>query len=106
MFFLLGCVYLAIGMFLSSFTESQMIAFLTTFGVLLVSYLWDGLTSFLPSIITDYFGTALDRLALANYFMEITSSRLLDLSGLVLYFSMMLLFVFLTIQKIQKRRWA
>ena len=39
MFFLLGCVYLAIGMFLSSLTESQIIAAVITFGVLLlISY--------------------------------------------------------------------
>jgi len=43
MFFLLGCVYLAIGMFLSSLTESQIIAAVTTFGILLLIYLWGGL---------------------------------------------------------------
>ena len=46
MFFLLGCVYLAIGMFLSSLTESQIIAAVTTFGVLLLIYLWGGLINF------------------------------------------------------------
>ena len=49
MFFLLGCVYIAIGMFLSALTESQIIAVISTFGVLLVVYLWDGLSSFMPS---------------------------------------------------------
>ena len=48
-FFLLGCVYAAIGMFMSSLTESQIIAFISTFGVLLVLYLWDGILSMLPS---------------------------------------------------------
>ena len=48
-FFLLGCVYAAIGMFLSSLTESQIIAFISTFGILLVLYLWDGILSMLPS---------------------------------------------------------
>ena len=48
-FFLLGCVYLAIGMFLSTLTESQIIAFVSTFGVLLLLYLWNGIVSFLPS---------------------------------------------------------
>lgn len=38
-FFLLGCVYLAIGMFMSSLTESQIIAFISTFGILLLLYL-------------------------------------------------------------------
>ena len=32
-FFLLGCVYAAIGMFLSALTESQIIAFISTFGM-------------------------------------------------------------------------
>ncbi len=41
-FFLLGCVYAAIGMFLSALTESQMIAFISTFGILLILYLWNG----------------------------------------------------------------
>ena len=53
MFFLLGCVYLAIGMFLSSLTESQIIAAVTTFGVLLLIYLWGGLIDFLPTSATS-----------------------------------------------------
>ena len=48
-FFLLGCVYAAIGMFLSALTESQIIAFISTFGILLVLYLWDGILALLPS---------------------------------------------------------
>ena len=48
-FFLLGCVYAAIGMFLSALTESQMIAFISTFGILLILYLWNGILSMLPS---------------------------------------------------------
>lgn len=48
-FFLLGCVFAAIGMFLSSLTESQIIAFISTFGILLVLYLWNGILTLLPS---------------------------------------------------------
>src|SRR5699024_6039209 len=48
-FFLLGCVYISIGSFISAMTESQIIAAIGTFGVLMVIYLWDGLLSFLPS---------------------------------------------------------
>ena len=48
-FFLLGCVYIAIGMFLSALTESQIIAAISTFGVLLILYLWEGLVDFLPT---------------------------------------------------------
>lgn len=155
-FFLLGCVYLAIGMFMSSLTESQIIAFISTFGILLLLYLWDGILSFLPSsalsgmigilliltLIVVYIyhmtknwmlaagieavGIAaalivyfvksslyenlltklLGRLALADVFMNISSSNIVDVSGLLLYASILIIFVFLTIQTIQKRRWS
>lgn len=155
-FFLLGCVYLAIGMFMSSLTESQIIAFISTFGILLLLYLWDGILSFLPSsafsgmigilliltLIVVYIyhmtknwmlaagieavGSAaalivyfvksslyenlltklLGRLALADVFMNISSSNIVDVSGLLLYVSILIIFVFLTIQTIQKRRWS
>lgn len=48
-FFLLGAVELAVGLFISSLTESQLIAAVGTFCTLLVLYLWDGLVSFLPA---------------------------------------------------------
>ena len=155
-FFLLGCVYLAIGMFMSSLTESQIIAFISTFGILLLLYLWDGILSFLPSsafsgmigilliltlivvyiyhmtknwmlaagieavgIVTAlivYFVKSslyenlltklLGRLALADVFMNISSSNIVDVSGLLLYVSILIIFVFLMIQTIQKRRWS
>lgn len=155
-FFLLGCVYLAIGMFMSSLTESQIIAFISTFGILLLLYLWDGILSFLPSsalsgmigilliltlivvyiyhmtknwmlaagieavgIVTAlivYFVKSslyenlltklLGRLALVDVFMNISSSNIVDVSGLLLYVSILIIFVFLTIQTIQKRRWS
>lgn len=155
-FFLLGCVYVAIGMFLSSLTESQIIAYISTFGVLLVLYLWDGIISFLPSsamscmiglvvilsllILYIYQMTSnwvvsamleginivvnvvlylvksslyenlltrlLGKLALADVFTGITDNQILDVSGLVLYLSVIVVFIFLTIQAIQKRRWS
>lgn len=155
-FFLLGCVYAAIGMFISSLTESQMIAFIGTFGILLVLYLWDGILSMLPgtalsglvcvlllvtaaavyiwrmtenaviaggveavgaaagvivylarpetyeNLLTDLLG----RLALADVFTDITSNSIVDLTGIALYLSIIAVFVFLTVQSIQKRRWS
>lgn len=155
-FFLLGCVYAAIGMFLSSLTESQIIAFISTFGILLVLYLWDGILSMLPSsavsgliwiillisliafyiyhmtgnfVISEgieaigviaslvlYFVKSslyenlitkmLGKLALANVFTDITSNSIVDVTGIALYLTIIVVFVFLTIQSIQKRRWS
>ncbi|MDO4297329.1 MAG: ABC transporter permease subunit [Lachnospiraceae bacterium] len=47
-FFLLGCCFLAIGMYLSSVTESQVIAAVLTFLVLFVCYVIPGISSFFP----------------------------------------------------------
>lgn len=155
-FFLLGCVYAAIGMFISSLTESQIIAYISTFGILLVLYLWDGILALLPSssisglagvlillaVVSFYIwhmtGNAvlsggialvgviagivtyivkpevyenllsrfLGKLALANVFTDITSNSIVDVTGIALYLSIIAVFVFLTVQTIQKRRWS
>ena len=155
-FFLLGCVYAAIGMFLSALTESQIIAFISTFGILLVLYLWDGILSMLPSsavsglvgvlilitvaafyvwhmtgnpvlsggieivgviagvvvyvvrseVYENLLSNLLGRLALTNVFTDITSNSIVDVTGIAMYLSIIIVFVFLTVQAIQKRRWS
>lgn len=47
-FFLLGCADIAIGVFLSSVTESQVIAAVLSFIVLFVCYIISGVSSFFP----------------------------------------------------------
>jgi ABC-2 type transport system permease protein len=44
---LLGCAYIAIGMFISSLTESQIIAAIGTLAVLLLTYFMSDITGFL-----------------------------------------------------------
>lgn len=155
-FFLLGCVFISIGMFLSSLTESQIIAALSSIGVLLILYLWDGLIGFLPSsallnlfilivmftlvcalvwhltrnyilggvlevivlaaciipyavdsslfenLLPDFLG----RLDLTAPLTDVVSNQLFDTNGVTLYLSIIGLFIFLTMQSIQKRRWS
>lgn len=155
-FFLLGCVFISIGMFLSSLTESQIIAAISSIGVLLILYLWDGLVGFLPSsallnlfilivcltlvctlvwhitrnyilagvlelivlaaciipyviksslfenLLSDFLG----RLNLTSPLSDVVSNQLFDTNGVILYLSIIGLFIFLTMQSIQKRRWS
>lgn len=100
-FFLMGCVFLAIGMFLSALTESQIIAAVGTFAVLLILFLWDSLTGFLP----DKLGDVLSAFSFTGVFQNFAQYDVFDVSGLILYLSMAFLFVFLTVQALQKRRW-
>lgn len=48
-FFLLGCAFLAIGMLISSLTESQVVAAVMTIGTLLILYLMSSLSGLIPS---------------------------------------------------------
>ena len=99
-FFLMGCVFIAIGMLLSALTESQIIAAVGTFAVLLVLYLWTDLVSFLPDALSEMLGAFNFQGVLQNF----AYYNVFDLGGLVLYLSMTAVFVFLTIQVLQRRR--
>lgn len=48
-FFLMGCAYLAIGLLVSSLTESTIISAVVCFLVLFLTYLMDGIENFFPS---------------------------------------------------------
>ena len=155
-FFLMGCVFMAIGMFLSSLTESQIIAAISSFGVLLILYLWNGILGFLPSsallnliillvlltlisalvwhitgnpvmagileviflaagvivyavdsgLYESLLSDVLGQLDLTAPLTDVVSSSLLDTGSIILYLSVIGLFIFLTMQSIQKRRWS
>lgn len=106
-YFLFGCVFISIGMFLSALTESQIIAAISTIAVLIALYMWEGILSFLPSnTVGTFLSDVLGNLELTHVFTDTFSSNLLDVSGLVLYVSVIVLFNFLTAQTIQKRRWS
>lgn len=154
-FFLLGAVEIAIGLLLSAMTESQIIAAVSTFAILLVLYLWDGLVSYLPTtaagsligllallvavcllldglsknwkvsggtfvvgaaVIVGFFihnsasfagllPDALGKFSLIGAFDSFAQDHVFDISGLLLYVSLIALLLFLTDQVIQKRRW-
>lgn len=103
-FFLMGCVFIAIGIFISSLTESQIIAAIGTFAALLVVYLWPSLISFLP--VSSGISSALSKLSVSSVFENFAYYNMFDLSGILIYVSVIFLFLFFTVQSIQKRRWS
>ena len=154
-FFFLGCANLSIGLFLSSITESQVIAAVLTFAALFCSFMMNGIESFFSqtaitsmmaflvlavvaavfvyqmtkdNLLTGITGIVLagivlivyfvksslyegaiqkllDLLAVTNHFDNFVGG-ILDLTGIVYMLSVICIFVFLTIQSIQKRRWT
>lgn len=54
-FFLMGCAFIAIGMFISTLTDSQVISAVLTIGLFLIIYLMDNVTAQIPTdAITSY----------------------------------------------------
>jgi len=154
-FFLLGCALFAIGMFISSLTESQVIAAVLTFAVFILLFLSQGLASMIPQtagaslvafllcagaaafiiysltknvvasactggalglgliavfiIKSELFAGAfhrfLDAAALFSRFNNFASG-IFDVSALIYYISVAMLFVFFTVQSMEKKRWA
>ena len=153
-FVLLGAACISIGTFLSSLTENQIIAYLATFGVLLVCYLMNGIRSMFtsgnllaflvftvvlliaailvgvtckslvagagtffvgaaalfvlftvrPAWLLSAFNAVLSALALFDPFTNIVSG-MFSLTAMLYYLSVTALFLFLTGQTLERRRW-
>ena len=154
-FFFLGCAQIAVGLFLSSVTESQVIAAVLTFGILFCSYMMDGIESCFsdtaissmvacliiavvvgivvyqltkniifsscvggvlvigiaavyfikPTVFTGLIQKFLNLFAIANHFDDFVGG-IFDVTGIIYMVSVVCIFVFLTVQCIQKRRWS
>ena len=155
-FLCLGFLFVAIGMFISSLTESQIIAAVASMAVLLVLFLWKSLVNYIPTtpaatligflvllgiivlalwhitksrLVTGIVAAAGVVVAVVPYLVDrtlydgllqrvlgvfaiydtisnFTSYYVFDIAGLLLYLSVAALFVFLTVQSVQKRRWS
>ncbi len=103
-FWLYGLSCIAIGMFLSSLTESQVIAAVITFAALFLGYMMGSICGLIASsgnLLTKILGCYDLTSPLDNF-----SSGMFDLSGVIYYLTLIVLFLFLTVQSIQKRRWS
>lgn len=154
-FFLLGCATLSVGLFVSSLTESQVIAAVISFALLFLTYIMSGLEDYLPTEAVQtavIYGIVVLLIAVVIYNMtksvaatvivgvigeaavvilyfvksdliagsiqkimsafELTThfenfiNGMIDIKGIVYYISVIVIFVFLTMQSIQKRRWS
>lgn len=153
--FLIGCAYIAMGMFISSLTESPIIAAVITFAVLLVLQLMTGLTSFIPSseigsfigcliavivagliyyslakngfmaavlvviagialtvvyivkssLFANLLPTFLNKIPLTQSLNNF-SLKTFDVTAIIYYVSVGCMFIFLTVQSIQKKRYS
>lgn len=103
-FFLYGGICIAVGVFISSLTESQVIAAVLSFGALFLGYMMSALCSMISST-GNLFTRILSCLDLFTPFENLLGGTL-EIKSLFYYVSGTLLLLFLTVQSIQKRRYS
>ena len=103
-FFLYGMACISIGIWVSSLTESQVIAAVISFGLLFVGYIMDGICSLISST-GNWLTKVLGCLDMYNRFISMLNGTL-DISAVIYFVSFTALMLFLTAQSIQKRRYS
>lgn len=93
-------VYLSIGIFTSSLTQNQIVAFISAFVIIFAFFIMDKIILFFPGFIASI----LEFLSIDYHFNNIARG-VIDSRDLIYYLSMMLLFLFLTVQTLESRKW-
>lgn len=103
-FVLYGAALIAIGVFISSITEMQIIAAIIGVVVMFLGFFMSTITNLISqggNVITDIL-SVFDTMSPLNNIM----AGQITLSNIVYYVSIIVLFLFLTCQSVQKRRWS
>ena len=99
---LCGVALIAVGNFISSLTQSQIVAAVVTFGVLLFLFLVGDIAS---SVSITWLATLLNWLSFSARYTPFTKG-ILNLSSIFYFVSIAAIFLFLTARKLESRRWA
>ena len=99
---LLGMTFIAIGLFVSSLTETQLAAAIGTVGILLLLMLISLLNSVIP---VYWIRFVLSSISVFARFQNFTQG-VFDISALFYYLSISVAFLFLTVRVFDKRRWG
>lgn len=99
---LLGGALIAIDIFVSALTESQVIAAVISIAVGLLVYMIDSLASITQS---QFLINILSALSFNSNFNNFTYG-ILDFSNVVFFLSVIAIFIFLTIRVFEKKRWS
>ena len=98
---LLGGVYTAVGIFASSITENQVIAFIVGIAIVLIFFLMDKLLIFVPSGLAGIIQYLSTEFHLSNI-----SRGVIDTRNLIYFGSIIGFFLFMTIRMLESRKWS
>ena len=99
---LCGAAFIAIGNFISSLTQSQMVAAIATFGVSMLLLLIGSISS---SVTNTGLQNVLNWLSFNSRYQPFTKG-VFNISSAVFFLSIVAIFAFLTARKLESKRWS
>lgn len=100
---LLGAMIISIGLFLSSLTESQLIAALGTFAVSFCLIMLDSLSSLFYG--NEIINSVVSFLSVTQRYNDFTSG-IISYDNIIFFLSIQILFIFLTVRVLDRKRWS
>jgi len=97
---LLGATYLSIGIFTSSLTQNQIVAFITSFLIIFVLFMLDKVLIFVPAFLASF----LEYLSVDYHLANLTRG-VIDSRDLLYFLSMIFFFMFLSVRVLSNRKW-
>jgi ABC-2 type transport system permease protein len=97
---LMGATFIAVGIFASSLTENQIVASITTFGILLIMWIIGWSADYVGGV----WGKVLQHLSIAEH-NDNFAKGVLDTKDVVYYLNFIALALFLTLRSLEARRW-
>jgi len=98
--FFAGAVYAAIGTFASSLFDNQVVAFIIGVFIVLMFFLFDKLLIFVPSFMAGFI-----QYISVDYHLSNIARGVIDSRNIIYFFSIIGLFLFLTVQVLNSRKW-
>lgn len=99
-FVLMSAFYIGIGIFVSSLTENQIVAFIISVLIALFFFLIGKILMIFPPAIVSFF-----EYVTTDYHLNVISRGVIDSRVLIYYFSMIFLTIFLTKVSLESRKW-
>ena len=98
--FFVGSLYAAIGTFASSLFDNQVVAFIVAVFIVLMFFLFDKLLIFVPSFLAGFI-----QYLSVGYHASSISRGVIDSRNIIYFVSIIGVFLFLTIQILNSRKW-
>ena len=99
---LMGGAFIAIGLFISSMTQSQLAAAIISFAVILFFYMLD---YFVTAVPWNWAQNVLSSISFTSRYSEFTNG-ILDFGNVIFFASVIFIFNFLSVRVLERRRWS